>query len=179
MDREKTGLEVKAAAGYSEDILRLKVPLGSGITGWAAQHRRTLRVDNVAKEPRYIVASANTVSELAVPLIYRNETLGVLNVESEQPAAYTQNDEEMLGTLGGSLAAIIANARLLEQIRSQAERERAIYEITSKIRRSTNIETILSTTAGELTKAVGASHARIVVAGAREKDDTGTGSGTG
>jgi GAF domain-containing protein len=89
--------------------------------------------------------------------------LGVLNAESEQPAAYSQDDEEMLGTLGGSLAAIIANARLLEQIRAQAERERLIYDITSKIRRSTNIETILSTTASELTRAVGARRAQIKI----------------
>jgi phosphoserine phosphatase RsbU/P len=163
MDREKKILEVKAAAGYSEDILRLSIPVGSGVTGWAAMHRRALRVDNVAGDPRYIQASSNTNSELAIPLLYRNEVLGVLNVESEQSSAYTQDDEEMLGTLGGSLAAIIANARLLEQLRAQAERERAIYEITSKIRRSTNMETILSTTASELTKAVGARYARIVV----------------
>ena len=168
MDREKKTLEVKAAAGYSEDILHLRVPLGSGITGWAAAHRRALRVDNVSEDPRYIQASANSSSELAIPLLYRNEVLGVLNAESEQAAAYTQDDEEMLGTLGGSLAAIIANARLLEQIRAQADRERTIYEITSKIRRSTNMETILSTTVSELTKAVGARQARIqIVADAR------------
>jgi GAF domain-containing protein/HAMP domain-containing protein len=169
-DRDKKLLEVRAAAGYGEDILRLKIPIGSGVTGWTAVHRKPLRVDNVAEEPRYIQASANTSSELAIPLLYRNEVLGVLNVESEQPAAYSQDDEEMLGTLAGSLAAIIANARLLEQIRAQAERERTIYEITSKIRRSTDMETILSTTASELTKAVGARRAQIKII-SREKSD--------
>jgi GAF domain-containing protein len=84
-----------------------------------------------------------------------------LNVESEQPGAYTENDEEMLGTLAGSLAAVIANARLLDQIRRQAERERTLFEVTSKIRRSTDIQTILATTASELTKATGAKGAQI------------------
>ncbi|MBI3739500.1 MAG: GAF domain-containing protein, partial [Chloroflexi bacterium] len=116
-DREKKLLEVKAAVGYSEEIMQLTIPIGTGITGWAAAHRRSLRVDDVTEDPRYIQASSNTRSELAVPLVYRNELLGVLNVESEQVGAYTENDEELLGTLGGSLAAIIANARLLEQIR--------------------------------------------------------------
>jgi GAF domain-containing protein len=172
MDAEKKALEVRAQAGYSEDILSMRVPLGAGITGWAAQHHRSLRIDNVTGEPRYIQASPNTASELAVPLIYRNEVLGVLNVESEQPAAYTQDDEEMLGTLGGSLAAIIANARLLEQLRAQAERERLIYDITTKIRRSSNMEAILTTTASELTKAIGARGARIKIA---TMDDGGNG----
>jgi GAF domain-containing protein/HAMP domain-containing protein len=160
-DRDRKELEVKAAVGYSEDILTTRIPIGSGITGWAATHHRPLRVNDVKADVRYIQASPNTRSELAIPLIYRNDLLGVLNVESEHLNAYTENDEEMLGTLGGSLAAIIANARLLEQIRGQAERDRLLYEVTNKIRRSTNIRTILSTTATELTKAVGARSAQV------------------
>lgn len=156
-------LEVKAAAGYSEEIMRLRIPMGSGITGWSAAHRRSLRVDDVSQDPRYIEASGNTKSELAVPLMYRNEALGVLNVESERAGAYTENDEEMLATLAGSLAAIIANARLLEQVRSQAERERALFEITSKIRRAPDMQSILATTASELTRVVGARRAEIRV----------------
>ncbi len=164
VNKNRKELEVKASVGYSEDITRIKIPIGNGITGWVAQHRRPLRVNDIAEDTRYIEVSSNTRSELAVPLIYRNELLGVLNVESEQLDAYTENDEEMLGTLGGSLAAIIANARLLEQIRMQTERERLIYEVTTKIRRSTDIASILTTTASELTRIVGARRARIQIA---------------
>jgi GAF domain-containing protein len=120
-----------------------------------------LRVRDVSQDSRYIPISTNTRSELAVPLVYRNELLGVLNVESEQVDAYSDNDEEMLGTLGGSLAAIIANARLLEQIRTQSERERVVYDATSKIRRSTDIQSILMTTASEITKITGARYTKI------------------
>lgn len=162
-DREKRLLEVKASTGYAEDVASLKFAIGSGVTGWVAAHKRPLRVRDTAEDPRYVQISSNTRSELAVPLIYRNELLGVLNVESEQIDAYNENDEEMLGTLGGSLAAIIANARLVEQIRIQAERERLIYEVTSKIRRSTDIQSILMTTASELTRITGARYARIHV----------------
>jgi GAF domain-containing protein len=160
-NREKNTLEVKASTGYAEDISKVEVFIGSGVTGWVAAHKRPLRVKNVADDPRYIEVSPNTRSELAVPLVYRNELLGVLNVESEMVDAYNENDEEMLGTLGGSLAAIIANARLLEQIRLQAERDRLIYDVTTKIRRSTDIQSIMAATANELSRLTGARHARI------------------
>jgi len=163
-DAESKFLEVRASVGYSQEVNEIRVPIGSGITGWVAAHRRLMRIDNVTEDSRYIQASPNTHSELAIPLLYRNEILGVLNVESEQIAAYNENDEEMLGTLGGSLAAIIANAKLLEQVRNQAEHNRMIYEITSKIRRSTDMQTILATTASELTKAVGAKYTKIAIA---------------
>ena len=172
-DTERKFLEVKASVGYSQEVDKIRIPIGSGITGWVAEHHRLLRVDDVKEDARYIQASANTRSELAVPLMYRNEILGVLNVESEQVAAYNENDEEMLGTLGGSLAAIIANARLVEQVRNQAEYSRLIYEITSKIRRSTDMQTILTTTASELTKAVGARYAKIEIA----PENNGNGAG--
>lgn len=162
-DREKKVLQVRAAIGYTEDVYEIRIPVGSGITGWAAAHRRTLRINNIQEDTRYIAGSANIRSEMAVPLVYRSELLGVLNVESEQLAAYTETDEELLGTLGGSLAAIIANARLLEQIRAQAERERVLYEITDKIRRTTDMQTILTTTVSELTRAVGANHTHIKI----------------
>jgi GAF domain-containing protein len=162
-DREKKVLEVRAAVGYASGVFDLYIPIGSGITGWAAAHRRTLRINNVLQDTRYIEGSPNTRSEMAIPMVYRSELLGVLNVESEQLAAYAENDEELLGTLGGSLAAIIANARLLEQIRAQAERERILFEISDKIRRTTDMETILTTTVSELTRAVGANRARIKI----------------
>ena len=162
-DREKKMLEVKAAVGYAGNVYSMRIPMGSGITGWVAAHRKTLRVNNVMQDIRYIEASPNTRSEMAIPLMYRSELLGVLNVESELLSAYADNDEELLGTLGGSLAAIIANARLLEQIRGQAERERILFEITDKIRRTTDMDTILATTASELTRVTGANRARIRV----------------
>ncbi len=163
VDREKNRLEVKASIGYAEDVSRFQTPVGTGVAGWVALHKRPLRLRDVSEDPRYIQISSNTRSELALPLIYRNELLGVLNVESEQLDAYTENDEEMLGTLGGSLAAIIANARLLEQIRMQVERERLVNEVTNKIRRSTDIQSILTTTASELTRVTGSKQTRIKI----------------
>ena len=171
VDKDRQQLEVKASIGYAEDISRMKFEVGAGVTGWVAAHRRALRLSDVQEDPRYIQISANTRSEMAIPLIYRSELLGVINVESEQTDAYSENDEEMLGTLGGSLAAVIANARLVEQIRAQSERERLINEITDKIRRSTDIQSILHTTASEISRVTGARHTRINVI--PKSDDAG------
>ena len=171
-DRDKKNLEVKAAVGYGSDIFDLKVPIGAGITGWSAKNKRSLRSGNVHEDTRYIEGSASTVSELAIPMIYRSELLGILNVESELSNAYSESDEELFGTLGGSLAAIIANARLLEQIRSQAERERIVFEITDKIRKTTDLQTILTTTASELARTTGANKVTIKV-GADQENQTG------
>jgi GAF domain-containing protein len=174
-DEERKKLMIKAWIGYSDNATDMKIPFGSGITGWVAAHRKPLRVNDISQDARYIMVSSNTRSELALPLIFRNDILGVLNVESEQIGAYNENDEEMLGTLAGSLAAIIANARLVEQIRKQAERERLLNEISSKIRRSTDMHTILSTTIQELHRVTGARKTQVDIGIlASKQEDTKT-----
>jgi GAF domain-containing protein len=177
-NREKQVLEVRAVAGYSDEVKQIEVKYGEGITGWVAVHQQSLRVDDVTKDPRYVQVGGNVRSELAIPMVYRGELLGVLNVESDQPGAHSENDEELLGTLGGSLAAIIANARLLEQIRQQVDRERLLYEVTSKIRRSTDMQTIMATTASELSKALGARRAKIKIQPSDDQDPSSNQPGT-
>jgi sigma-B regulation protein RsbU (phosphoserine phosphatase) len=161
LSKDRKMLEMSAFAGYSEEAHNIRIPVSSSITGWVVQNRQPLRVGDVSADPRYIQFSPEVRSELAVPLIYRGEVLGVLNVESDRPNAYSESDEEMLSTLAGSLAAIIANARLLEQLRRQMERQRLLLDITSKIRRSGDLDSILRTTAGELLRAMRASHAEV------------------
>lgn len=162
-DKERQVLTVKAFAGYSEEVGKLEVAFGEGITGWVAANLQPQRINDVTLDPRYMEIGSNVRSELVVPLTYRGELLGVLNVESDEVGAYNENDEEMLGTLGGSLAAVIANARLIEQVRRQVDRERMLYEVTSKIRRSTDMQTIMATTTSELGKALGARRAQIKI----------------
>lgn len=161
VDKEKKILTVKALAGYSEEVKQLEIPFGEGVTGWVAVHQQLQRINDVTQDPRYIEVGSNVRSELAIPLSYRGELLGVLNVESDKTGAYSENDEELLGTLGGSLAAIMANARLLEQIRHQVDNDRLLYEVTGKIRRSIDMQTIMATTTSELSKALGARRAWI------------------
>ncbi|MCS6993379.1 MAG: GAF domain-containing protein [Anaerolineales bacterium] len=163
-DKEQKTLEVRASIGYPNDeSARLKIPFGVGITGWVAAHKQSQRVNDVTKDSRYIAVNSKVRSELALPLIYRNQVLGVLNIESTSLNAFTENDEEMLGTLAGSLAAIIAHSRLLEQYRQQVERERLLYEITSKVRRTTDPKKILAITAEELSKATNAHRTEIAI----------------
>jgi sigma-B regulation protein RsbU (phosphoserine phosphatase) len=163
MDRDGRNLEVKSAIGYTNEVFDVRLPIGAGVTGWVAEHREPLRVGDVTKDPRYFSVNERVRSEMAIPLIYRNEVLGVLNVESSQVNAYSENIEEMIGTLGGSLAAIIAHSRLLEQFRLQIEYDRLLYDITTKVRRTSNIQSILEITADEISKAVGARRTRISI----------------
>jgi GAF domain-containing protein len=75
--------------------------------------------------------------------------------------AYDENDQEILATLGNNLGSIIANANLVSRVRKQVERQRQLYEITGRIRRSNDIETILQTSVNEIGQAIRAQNVRV------------------
>src|SRR3954469_553755 len=62
----------------------LRLPIGQGITGIAAAKMRPIYVPDVTKDARYVPFVKNTLSELAIPLIVRDEVVGVLDCQSDQ-----------------------------------------------------------------------------------------------
>lgn len=94
-------------------------PLGHGLSGIAALERRTIRVDDVRADPRYVRVRHPEVeirSELAVPLLNRGRLIGVLDIESTEVAAFDASHEALLGALGSHMAVALDNARLHEAV---------------------------------------------------------------
>src|SRR5260370_18219759 len=96
---------------------RMQLALHQGLTGAAAGQRRVLRVNDVTEDPRYIrcETSVATRSEIVVPLLMKDRLIGVLDLESTQPHAFTLEHERMLSTLGSYVAVALENARLYEE----------------------------------------------------------------
>jgi sigma-B regulation protein RsbU (phosphoserine phosphatase) len=103
---------------------RFTLPLHQGITGISAGERRTIRVADTLDDPRYIQCEAGVVvrSELVVPLLLQDRLIGVLDLESTDPNAFTAEHERMLATLGSYIAIALENARLYEGARESERR---------------------------------------------------------
>lgn len=102
---------------------------------------------------------------LAVPIILRGQTLGVIGVEApEGDRQWTDEEIVLVQAVGEQLGQALESARLFEDTRRRAERERLIGEITAKIRASTDMQAILQTAAAELGQVLGVSRARVHVA---------------
>ena len=71
---------------------------------------------------------------MLIPFQFSGEPLGLLCIESDEIAAFDQNDFELMVNFGNMLASIIFNNRLLMQVRRQAERQQALFDITNKVR---------------------------------------------
>ena len=110
-------LHMEASVGYPPDVVKdLRLRLGEGITGWVAQHGEPALVPDVRLDSRYYEGVSDTRSELCVPLVSGSQIIGVLNVESPQLNAFTNDDQRLLSTLAGNLAMLIERARLFEEV---------------------------------------------------------------
>lgn len=101
------------------------MPVGKGIVGHAVAERRSLLIPDVTSDPRYVVFSQATRSELAVPLISKDRVIGVLNLESQRRAFFTNRHLQTMEVLGPQIAIAIENARLYEKLaQDEARMER-------------------------------------------------------
>jgi GAF domain-containing protein len=73
-----------------------RIPLGRGICGAAAAERQTIIVDDVSTDSRYLACSADTKSEIVVPIMEGSDVLGEIDVDSDHPSAFDQDDRALL-----------------------------------------------------------------------------------
>jgi PAS domain S-box-containing protein len=117
---QKRGTEFREA---DREFVRSKeLRLGRGITGWVAQHGESVRLDDVRQDARYLAVREDVRAELCVPLENQDRVIGVLNVESNQIGAYTQDDQRLLETIAAQIAVAIQNSRLFDHLRRSRDR---------------------------------------------------------
>jgi sigma-B regulation protein RsbU (phosphoserine phosphatase) len=118
-------LESVFAMHYDDAIpARLRLALFQGITGVAAGERRPVRIGDVRLDSRYIQfdTDAEVRAELVIPLLLQDRLIGVLDLESTVPQAFTADHERMLDTMGSYIAIALENARLYQQARENETR---------------------------------------------------------
>jgi GAF domain-containing protein len=141
-------------------------PLGEGLTSILVRTRKPLLLaEDVEARSKALgakIQGAPAKSWLGVPMIYSGEVIGAIIVQDiNQEKRFSEQDERLLSALAAQVAVVVRNARLLEATRLQAQHEHLLNEITTKIRRSPDIQAILKTTASELGTALGVRRAYI------------------
>lgn len=142
---EKTQeLRVRFNIGHAPELAeRLRIKVGQGVTGLAAQRREPVLVNDVLKEPTYIGSTAAVRSELALPLIVKNRVIGVIDIEAQQPNYFTEEHKRMLSLVASRVALGIENARLYTRVSRQARTLGVLNEIARELTSILNLDQLL------------------------------------
>jgi len=123
LDASGEKLQNRFSLRFNENThLKQEVPLGRGLVGEAALSKQAILVPDVSKDSRYIEANPETRSELAVPLIYKDKVIGVLDLEHTRRGFFTDDHKRTMMTLAAQVAIAVENARLYEEIARQERR---------------------------------------------------------
>lgn len=142
------------------------IPLGEGLTSHIIHNREPLLLVEDT-ERRAMELGAKSIGKFArswmgVPLLIGEEVIGVMTVQDvERERAFSEDDAQLFLTLASQVSVAIRNARLVTSIRRRADQQRILFELTEKIRRSVDTETIMATTAEELARVLGARRTEI------------------
>ena len=74
----------------------VRIPLNQGICGAAASSGKTVVVDDVNKDPRYLACSLETKSEIVVPVFANGKVVGELDIDSHFPAAFSSEHQGLV-----------------------------------------------------------------------------------
>ncbi len=95
VDEEAGMVRMQYAVNYDDRLPPKAVKLGEGLVGWAALHKVPVLVDDVSKDPRYIMVVEDAKSELVVPLLTKDRCVGVFDLESPELGAFTKEHLEL------------------------------------------------------------------------------------
>jgi GAF domain-containing protein len=143
-----SGKRSRKLAGY-------RIPLDSadGIMPWVARNAQTVLSNDVSNHPRYVpspLPPRNTQSELCVPLISNDEVVGLLDIQSDKPNAFTEEDQLLFEAVADTMAAAIRNADLYRSEQWRRQVSDSLREVAGLVSSNAGVDEVLETILAEL-----------------------------
>ena len=139
LDRDAENLTLAATNGLDRyQIGRAKVPFGGGVTGRVAATREPLVIPDVSRDDRFLWVRGIDqrrfiASMLSVPLVWNDQTVGVLNVQTEDHRDFTASDVAHLRAIADLLAGIVEKGRIQREAEARAAELKQIDEARAEL----------------------------------------------
>lgn len=134
--------------GSANEIVE-RWPISSGLTGRALRTRQPVLVSDVRSDDDYLLRREDVRSELVIPILLDDYPLGVINLESSQPDAFTQDHVSFVSNLAEFAAIAIENARLFESLQRHIDELSALRTVAVEMLQAPDLEQLLSLIARE------------------------------
>ena len=144
LDREQQELYVRAHLGRSAVHVGYRVPIDQGLTGAAARLKRPVYAPDVSTDLRYLAKVSETRSEVAVPLLVRDELMGVLDLQSEEPDHFSGEMIDLLTLFSTQASMALEHARLHSLERRRAEQLEAINAVARQTTAVVDLDELLT-----------------------------------
>ncbi|HWT83476.1 MAG TPA: GAF domain-containing protein, partial [Candidatus Methylomirabilis sp.] len=166
-DREAEVLVPQAWVGYGDWISGVRLHLGEGVTGVAAQRQAGMIVNDYPFSPYvlpFLQGRMEATSALAEPLLYRGRLLGVITANHiAAQRKFTEKDQDILRLLAAQAAIAIENARLHSAAVRRGEELEALLRATRSLMSGLDLQQILDRILAEAAQISGCSHVKVLL----------------
>ena len=171
-DLEPVAMQGRVGEYEDETVETLKLKFGQGITGWVAEHREAVRLDDAATDPRAktIEGTEDDLDEsmLLAPMLFEDEVLGVLVLSKLGLRQFRADDLRLLEIYASVAAQAMANADVTARLREQSDAleqkvrgQRELLQITESILTTLDPPVLLGTIADRLGELIGSDNVAI------------------
>src|SRR5437667_10913652 len=154
-------------------IGRATLRIGEGIVGWVANARVPLAARDVRTEPRWKwvpeVDEKRFTSMLSVPVIARDEVIGVMNVQSVEPRDFGREEIIFLQTIANQVAGIIEKGRLQREAERKLHEVSALFEVSNVLTSTLDLDEVLALVVDRLVRVYPGASGAIFL---RDQDET-------
>lgn len=150
LDRKTNELVLRGADETGRSMIgAIRLKVGEGVTGLAAQERKPIAIKRDAAHDRRFkyfpeIHEEDYHSILSVPLLYRNQMLGVVNVRTREPHVYTRHQMRLLSGIAGQVAGAIEKERRARQLERTAVQLHKLSEVSQAIMSNVYLDDMLS-----------------------------------
>ena len=176
VDRSHNELYCSAQIGYDPEAAKTRrLRIGKdGLSGYVAAKRVPTYLPDVRKDPRYLAWDQRVQSQLCIPLIVREECVGVLSLESDQIDFFTDEMIGLLALFANQAAVALDNARLYATERKRMRQIEFVNLIARSSSTASSLDQLLTTVAELLADTFENCEAAIFIRNANGTFDLGT-----
>src|ERR1700736_1194521 len=168
LEKEPQRLRVRSQIGWDAGEDKISLGFGEGITGAAAAKKQPVYAPDVSRDSRYVCSAKSTRSELAIPLMVRDEVVGVLDCQSDRVNHFDNATIDLLTLFSTQASMALQNARLYSLERQRARQLQAINAIAQQSTAVLDLEELLSRVCCLIQDAFQVSHVSLFL---REESD--------
>lgn len=168
LDKDAKQLSVRSQIGWDAGHDKIRLGCHEGITGAAVTKKQPVYAPDVSKDSRYVCAAQATRSELAIPLMVREEVVGVLDCQSERLNHFDHETIDLLTLFSTQASIAIQNARLYSLEQQRAQQLQAINTIAQQSTAAMDVDELLPRVCLVIQQAFSVCHASLFL---REEGD--------
>lgn len=140
-----------------------KLAKGQGLVGRCAESNRVVLIPDVSQAAGWLPNPLlpETKAELAVPIAFGRDVLGVLGVQHNITEGLAQQDADLVQVVANQVAVAVLNARIYGEMQRQTDRDALAASINQRIQSATSVDEVLKLAVRELSRSLGARRSKV------------------